>query len=304
VAFNNSEGILQIIRAPSHTEWGSNYLEDVQMFTDEQIERYSRHIILKEVGGKGQKKLLDGKVLIIGAGGLGSPVALYLAAAGVGTIGIADADAVDLSNLQRQVIHHTADIGKPKVISAKEKMEAINTDVKVNVYQTWISAGNILDIIKGYDFVIDGTDNFAAKFLINDACVMTGKPYSHGGILHFIGQTMTVKPGISPCYRCVFPMPPPRDSIPSCAQAGVIGVLPGVIGSIQATEAVKFLIGVGELLTGRLLIYDAEGMDFRNVNLKKNSRCPVCGDNPSILELKDELDVLNVCDLKENVIQV
>jgi len=274
------------------------------MFTEAQIERYSRHIILKEVGGKGQKKLLAGKVLIIGAGGLGSPVALYLAAAGVGTIGIADADVVDVSNLQRQVIHHTADIGKPKVISAKEKMEAINPDVKVNVYQTWISAENILDIIKDYDFVIDGTDNFAAKFLINDACVMAGKTYSHGGILHFIGQTMTVKPGSSPCYRCVFPAPPPRDSIPSCAQAGVIGVLPGVIGSIQATEAVKFLIGVGELLTGRLLIYDAEGMDFRNVNLKKNPRCPVCGENPSILELKDELDALNVCDLKESVLKV
>jgi len=271
------------------------------MFTEAQIERYSRHIILKEVGGKGQKKLLDGKVLIIGAGGLGSPVALYLAAAGVGTIGIADADVVDLSNLQRQVIHHTTDIGKPKVISAKEKMEAINPDVKVNVYQTWINAENILDIIKDYDFIIDGTDNFAAKFLINDACVMAGKPYSHGGILHFIGQTMTVKPGTSPCYRCVFPAPPPPDSIPSCSQAGVIGVLAGVIGSIQATEAVKFLIGVGELLTGRLLIYDAEGMDFRNVNLKKNSKCPVCGENPSILELKDEIDARNVCDLKESV---
>jgi molybdopterin-synthase adenylyltransferase len=274
------------------------------MFTEEQIERYSRHIILKEVGGKGQKKLLAGKVLIIGAGGLGSPVALYLAAAGVGTIGIADADVVDLSNLQRQVIHHTSDIGKPKVLSAKEKMEAINPDVKVNVYQTWINAENILDIIKDYDFVVDGTDNFAAKFLINDACVLAGKPYSHGGILHFIGQTMTVKPGTSPCYRCVFPAPPPPDSIPSCSQAGVIGVLPGVIGSIQATEAVKFLIGVGELLTGRLLIYDAEGMDFRNVKLKRNPRCPVCGENPSILELKDELEALNVCDLKENTIQV
>ena len=274
------------------------------MFTEAQIERYSRHIILKEVGGKGQKKLLAGKVLIIGAGGLGSPVALYLAAAGVGTIGIADADVVDLSNLQRQVIHHTTDIGKPKVISAKEKMEAINPDVKVNVYQTWINAENILDIIKDYDFIVDGTDNFAAKFLINDACVLAGKPYSHGGILHFIGQTMTVKPGSSPCYRCVFPAPPPPDSIPSCSQAGVIGVLPGVIGSIQATEAVKFLIGVGELLTGRLLIYDAEGMDFRNVNLKKNPKCPVCGENPSIFELKDELEALNVCDLKESILQV
>ena len=268
------------------------------MFTDAQIERYSRHIILKEVGGKGQKKLLDGKVLIIGAGGLGSPAALYLAAAGVGILGIADADVVDVSNLQRQVIHHTPDIGKPKVISAKEKMEAINPDVQVNAHQTWVNAGNILDLIRDYDFVIDGTDNFAAKFLINDACVMAGKPYSHGGILHFIGQTMTVKPGESPCYRCIFPTPPPRDAIPTCAEAGVIGVLPGVIGSIQATEAVKFLIGMGELLTGRLLIYDAEGMEFRNVPIRKNPRCPVCGENPTILELRDEVDAMNSCDLE------
>ncbi len=270
------------------------------MFTETQIERYSRHIILKEVGGKGQKKLLDGKVLIIGAGGLGSPAALYLAAAGVGVIGIADADVVDLSNLQRQVIHHTPDVGKPKVVSAREKMEAINPDVKVTTYQEWVHAENILDIIRDYDFVIDGTDNFAAKFLINDACVMAGKPYSHGGILHFIGQTMTVKPGESPCYRCIFPAPPPRDSIPTCSQAGVIGVLPGVIGSIQATEAVKFLIGVGELLTGRLLIYDAEGMEFRNVSMKRNPRCPLCGEHPTILELKDEADAMNVCEIAGN----
>jgi len=268
------------------------------MFTDAQIERYSRHIILKEVGGKGQKRLLDGRVLIIGAGGLGSPAALYLAAAGVGVLGIADADVVDISNLQRQVIHHTSDVGKPKVMSAREKMEAMNPDVRVNTYQTWINAGNIMDIIRDYDFVIDGTDNFAAKFLINDACIMAGKPYSHAGILHFIGQTITVKPGESACYRCIFPAPPPPDSIPTCAQAGVIGVLPGVIGSIQATEAVKFLIGVGELLTGRLLIYDAEGMEFRDVPIRKNPRCPVCGENPTIVELKDETDALNICDAK------
>jgi molybdopterin/thiamine biosynthesis adenylyltransferase len=271
------------------------------MFTDEQIERYSRQIILKEVGGKGQKKLLDGRVLIIGAGGLGSPVALYLAAAGVGVIGIADADVVDISNLQRQVIHHTPDIGKPKVISAKEKMAAINPNIKINTYQTWISAGNILDVIRDYDFVVDGTDNFAAKFLINDACVIADKPYSHGGILHFIGQTTTVTPGMSACYRCIFPAPPPRDAIPTCAQAGVIGVLPGVIGSIQATEAVKFLLGVGELLTGRLLIYDAEAMEFRNVPLKKNPLCPVCGENPTILELKDDPDAMNICNLNDKL---
>ena len=269
------------------------------MFTDEQIERYSRHIILKEVGGKGQKKLLDGKVMVIGAGGLGAPIALYLAAAGVGTIGIADADVVDLSNLQRQVIHFTADVGKPKVESAREKMEAMNPDVTVRTYQEWISAANIARIIADYDFVIDGTDNFAAKFLINDACVMAGKPYSHGGILQFDGQTMTVKPGESPCYRCIFPAPPPKDAIPTCSQAGVIGVLPGVLGTIQATEAIKYLLGQGDLLAGRLLTYNALRMRFREVPVKKNAKCPVCGENPTVTELVDELDALNVCDLEK-----
>ena len=213
------------------------------MLTESQIERYSRHIILKEVGGKGQQKLFDGRVLIIGAGGLGAPIALYLAAAGVGTIGIADAD---------------------------------------------------------YDFIIDGTDNFAAKFLINDACVLAGKPYSHGGILQFDGQTITVKPRESACYRCLFPEPPPKDAIPSCSQAGVIGVLPGVIGTIQATEAIKFLLGKGDLLTNRLLTYSALRMKFREVPLKRNSACPVCGDTPTIIEVKDELDAMTVCDLKVN----
>ena len=267
--------------------------------TESQIERYSRHIILKEVGGKGQQKLLDSKVLIIGAGGLGAPIALYLAAAGIGTIGIADADTVDLSNLQRQVIHFTPDIGKPKVISAKEKIEAINPDVQVRTYHEWISAANIMAIIKEYDFVVDGTDNFAAKFLINDACVLAGKPYSHGGILQFVGQTITVLPGKSTCYRCIFPTPPPKDAIPTCSQAGVIGVLPGVIGSIQATEAIKFLLGKGELLTGRILMYDALGMKFRDVAINRNPHCPVCGENPTITEIRDELDALTVCDLEQ-----
>jgi molybdopterin-synthase adenylyltransferase len=266
------------------------------MFTDEQIERYSRHIILKEIGGKGQRKLLDGKVLIIGAGGLGSPAALYLAAAGVGTIGVADADVVDLSNLQRQVIHHTPDLGKLKVISAMEKMKAINPDVNIVTYPEWIKAANITGIIRGFDFVIDGTDNFAAKFLINDACVMAGKPFSHGGILHLIGQTMTILPGQSPCYRCIFPTPPPAGAIPTCAQTGVIGVLPGVIGAIQATEAIKFLLGVGKLLTGRLLVYDAEGMDFHTSPIARQKNCPLCGENPVITELHDETGALTSCD--------
>jgi thiazole biosynthesis adenylyltransferase ThiF len=268
------------------------------MLTESQIERYSRHIILKEVGGKGQQKLLDARVLIIGAGGLGAPIALYLAAAGVGTIGIADADDVDLSNLQRQVIHFTADIGKPKVESAREKMEAINPDVTVKTYKEWVSAANITSIISDYDFIIDGTDNFAAKFLINDACVLAGKPYSHGGILQFVGQTITVLPGQSTCYRCIFPEPPPKDAIPTCSQAGVIGVLPGVIGSIQATEAIKFLLGKGKLLAGRILMYDALDMKFRDVEIKRNPKCPVCGENPTITELRDELDAMTVCDLK------
>ena len=265
--------------------------------TDDQIERYSRHIMLKEVGGKGQKKLLNGKVLVIGAGGLGSPIALYLAAAGVGTIGIADADTVDLSNLQRQIAHHTRDIGSPKVESARAKMMAMNPDVTVVTYQTWVNAANIGEIMAGYDFIIDGTDNFAAKFLINDACVLAGKPYSHGGILQFDGQTMTVKPGESACYRCIFPAPPPKDAIPTCSRAGVIGVLPGVLGTIQATEAIKFLLGQGDLLTGRLLTYNALRMKFREVPVRKNRNCPICGENPTITEVRDELDAMNVCDL-------
>ena len=269
------------------------------MLTEEQIQRYSRHIILKDVGGKGQQKLLDGKVLIIGAGGLGAPIALYLAAAGVGTIGIADADVVDITNLQRQVIHFTPDVGKPKVESAAEKMRAINPDVTVNTYQEWVSAANIAELIAGYDFVIDGTDNFAAKFLINDACILGGKAYSHGGILQFDGQTITILPRESACYRCIFPAPPPKDAIPTCSQAGVIGVLPAVIGSLQATEAIKFLLGKGELLTNRLLTYNALQMKFREIPIRRSVRCPVCGDNPTVKELKDELDALTVCDLEK-----
>ena len=265
--------------------------------TEEQITRYSRHILLKEVGGKGQKKLLNGRVLIIGAGGLGSPIALYLAAAGVGTIGIADPDEVDLSNLQRQVIHFTADVGKAKVLSAKEKMLAINPDLNVITYQTWVTADNIADMIAEYDFVIDGTDNFAAKFLINDACVLGNKPYSHGGILQFDGQTMTVTPGESACYRCIFPEPPPKEVIPSCSQAGVIGVLPGVLGTLQATEAIKFLLGAGDLLSGRLLTYSALRMRFREIPVKKSAKCPICGEHPTITEIRDEVDAVTVCDL-------
>ncbi len=257
-------------------------------FTNEQLERYSRHIILKEVGVKGQKKLLNAKVLIIGAGGLGAPAAMYLAAAGVGTIGIADADEVDLSNLQRQIIHTTPDVSKPKVQSAKETMEAINPDVKVVPYHTFVDSENILDMIRDYDFIIDGTDNFPAKFLINDACVMAKKPFSHAGIIRFQGQLMTYVPGKGPCYRCVFRDPPPKDAVPTCKQAGVIGAMGGVIGSLQAMEAVKYIIGRGELLTGYLLTYDAMTMTFRKIKLPENTEnCPVCGKHPTITQLID-----------------
>ena len=257
-------------------------------FTNEQLERYSRHIILKEIGVKGQKKLMNGSVLIIGAGGLGAPAAMYLAAAGVGKIGIADADVVDLSNLQRQIIHTTADVGRPKVESAAETMRAINPDVEVVTYHEFISSANIMDIIKDYDFVLDGTDNFPAKFLINDACVMADKPFSHAGILRFKGQLMTVIPHQSPCYRCVFRTMPPKDAIPTCKQAGVIGAMAGVIGSLQALEAVKFLTGAGELLTGRLLTFDALTMKFHTVKLPpRGDGCAVCSDHPQITELID-----------------
>ena len=257
-------------------------------FTNEQLERYSRHIILKEVGAKGQKKLLNAKVLIIGAGGLGAPAAMYLAAAGVGTIGIADADEVDLSNLQRQIIHTTADIGKAKVQSAKETMQAINPDITVNTYRTFVTSENIMELIADYDFIIDGTDNFPAKFLINDACVMAKKPFSHAGIIRFKGQLMTYVPDQGPCYRCVFQEPPPKDAVPTCKQAGVIGAMGGVIGSLQAMEAIKYIIGKGELLTGQLLTYDALTMQFHKIKLPKNtSGCAVCGEDPTITELID-----------------
>ena len=258
-------------------------------FTNEQLERYSRHIILKEVGVKGQKKLLAGKVLIIGAGGLGSPAAMYLAAAGVGTIGLVDSDVVDLSNLQRQILHATGDVGKPKVVSGRETINALNPDVEVVTYNEWVHSGNLLDIIKDrdYDFILDGTDNFPVKFLINDACVMLKKPFSHAGIIRFQGQTMTYVPGRGPCYRCVFKNPPPPDAVPTCKQAGVIGVMGGVIGTIQATEAVKYILGLGDLLTGYLLTYNALKMEFRKIKLADVRDCAVCGESPTITKLID-----------------
>jgi molybdopterin/thiamine biosynthesis adenylyltransferase len=265
-------------------------------FTEEQLQRYSRHILLAGVGVEGQARLLASKVLIIGAGGLGSPAALYLAAAGVGTLGIADADTVDLTNLQRQIIHFTKDVGRPKVESAKEKILALNPETTVNTYHVFVSADNIGDIIRDYDFVIDATDNFAAKFLINDACVLAKKPFSHGGILRFTGQTMTILPGVSACYRCVFPAPPPKNAVPSCSQAGVLGGIAGMLGTIQAVEAVKFVTKVGTLLADAMLTFDAQLMDFRKIKIRRNPNCPLCGEHPTITALIDEEPP--VCDLK------
>jgi molybdopterin/thiamine biosynthesis adenylyltransferase len=265
-------------------------------FTAERIERYSRHILLQDVGVEGQEKISGGKVLVVGAGGLGAPVLLYLAAAGVGTLGIIDGDSVDLSNLQRQVIHFTPDVGKPKVVSAKEKIQQINPDVNVIIRHEFLTAANALEIIRDYDFIIDGTDSFPVKFLINDACVMAGKPFSHGGILRFEGQTFTHLPGTS-CYRCLFNGPPPPNAVPTCSQAGVLGAIAGMLGTIQAAEALKFLVGTGDLLTDRLLIFNAKAMDFRTVKVKKSVKCPVCGEHPSITELVEAEQA--VCELKK-----
>ncbi|MCH3994597.1 molybdopterin-synthase adenylyltransferase MoeB [Prevotella cerevisiae] len=265
--------------------------------TEQQIERYSRHILLQEVGLEGQEKLLNAKVLIIGAGGLGAPAALYLAAAGIGHIGIVDADAVDLSNLQRQIIHFTKDVSRPKVESAKEKMIAINPDVKVTTYHEYLYSSNAKEIIAPWDFIIDGTDNFPVKFLINDACVMLNKPFSHGGILRFRGQTFTHVPG-SACYRCFFKEPPPVGAVPTCSQAGVLGAIAGMLGTIQAAEALKYFLGIGELLTDRLLTFDAKTMNFRTIHVKKRENCEICGAHPTIDHLIDYDQA--ACDLKNH----
>lgn len=256
-------------------------------FSDEQITRYSRHILLPEVGGKGQKKIAKARILIVGAGGLGSPAALYLAAAGVGTLGLIDSDAVDLSNLQRQVIHHTPDVGQPKVVSAREKIQALNPDVNVVIYEDRFVARNALHLVREYDIVIDGVDNFPAKFLINDACFFADKPLVHGGILRFDGRVTTIIPKKSACYRCVFKHPPPPGLVASCQEAGVIGALAGVIGTIQATEALKLVLGIGRPLTDRMLDYDARRTTFREIRIRRNPNCPLCGDHPVITELID-----------------
>jgi len=255
--------------------------------TPSQAQRYSRHLLIPEVGEAGQQKLLDSKVLLIGAGGLGSPAAYYLASAGVGTLGIVDSDVVDLTNLQRQILHTTDRIGESKVSSAKRTLEALNPDVKIVGYEERLSAANIDRIIAGYDVVIDGADNFPTRYLLNDASVKHRVPVVHGSIFRFEGQVTVFKPFEGPCYRCLFPEPPPPELAPSCAEAGVLGVLPGVIGTIQATEAIKLLLDIGESLVGRYLLYDALEGSFREVHLRRDPECPVCGEHPTITDYID-----------------
>jgi len=256
-------------------------------FTDEQIERYSRHIILPEVGGAGQQKMLEARILLLGAGGLGSPAAYYLAAAGIGNLGIVDFDQVDLSNLQRQIIHSTERIGMLKTESAKKTIQALNPDVNVTLYNQKIDSSNILSIIKDYDYVVDGSDNFPTRYLVNDACVMENKTLIHGSIYRFEGQVTVFKPNSGPCYRCLYPEPPPPGMSPNCQEGGVLGVLAGIVGNLQVVEVLKLILGIGEPLVGKLLIYDALKTEFRNLNLRKDASCPLCGEEPTIKELID-----------------
>ncbi len=255
--------------------------------SNEEIARYSRHLIMPEVALDGQKQLKQARVLTIGAGGLGSPLAMYLAAAGIGTIGIVDFDVVDASNLQRQIIHGTSDLGRPKLESARERIEDINPNVEVETFREPLSSENALEIFEDFDVIVDGTDNFPTRYLVNDASVLTGKPNVYGSIFRFEGQASVFYAEEGPCYRCLYPEPPPPGLVPSCAEGGVLGILPGAIGTIQATETVKLILGIGEPLIGRLLLYDALGMRFREMKLRKDPGCPVCGENPTVTELID-----------------
>lgn len=272
-----------------YSAWKTEGFEWVQdrQFTQEQLTRYSRHFLLPEVGEEGQAKLLDAKVLMVGAGGLGSPSAYYLAAAGVGTLGIVDHDVVDLSNLQRQILHTNDRIGEPKTESAKQTLQALNPDVRVIPYRERLTSENIMEIIKDYDIIVDGCDNFPTRYLVNDACVMSGKPNVHGSIFQFDGQVSVFYPGHGPCYRCLYPEPPPPGMAPSCAEAGVLGVLPGLIGTIQALETIKLILGKGDSLVGRLLCFNTLSMEITTLKLKADPACPMCGEKPTIKELID-----------------
>ncbi len=259
-----------------------------------ELTRYARHVLLPDVGRDGQERLAAARVLVVGAGGLGSPALLYLAAAGVGTIGIVDADVVDLTNLHRQVIHSDADIGRPKTESAEAAVHRVNPHVAVERHDLALDSSNALEIIAGYDLVVDGTDNFPTRYLVNDACVMLGKPHVWGSILRFDGQVSVWWAGHGPCYRCVFPEPPPPGSVPSCAEGGVLGVLCAAIGSVQSTEAIKLLLGIGEPLTGRLLVHDALRQSWDTLTVRADPECPVCGDDPSVTELIDYVEFCGV----------
>src|SRR6478736_3915219 len=275
------------------TDWKRNgFPVQLQAGLDAQRRaRYSRHLLIPEVGEEGQLKLLDSKVLLVGAGGLGSPASLYLAAAGVGRIGIVDADVVDESNLQRQIVHSTESLGEPKVDSAKRAIEALNPDVEVVSYKERLTSENVERILEpGWDVIVDGADNFPTRYLVNDASVWHGIPVVHGSIFRFEGQVTVLKPGDGPCYRCLFPQPPPPELAPSCAEGGVLGVLPGVIGSIQAAEALKLAIGIGEPLVGRLLLYDALSGEFEQMKLRRDPSCPVCGESPTITDYVDYVE--------------
>ena len=259
---------------------------EVRSLTPEQVNRYSRHIIMPQVGSQGQRKLMSSRVLVVGAGGLGSPSAVYLALAGVGTIGIVDFDVVELSNLQRQILHNNDSVGRLKVDSAKESLNRYNPDVNVVLHDTRLDASNAMEIISQYDVVVNGADNFPSRYLINDACYLLGKPLVDGSILIFDGQATVYLPGKG-CYRCLFPAPPPPGMVPNCAEAGVLGALTGIVGSIQATETLKLLLGIGESLSSRLLLIDALNMEFRTVRIRQNPKCPLCGAEPTITELID-----------------
>src|SRR3984885_9436971 len=262
--------------------------------SQEEILRYSRHLIMPEVGIEGQLKLKNASVLLVGTGGLGAPAALYLAAAGIGRIGLVDFDVVDYTNLQRQVIHGTKDVGKPKIDSAIETMQDINPFVKLDRHEVALSSENALDILKDYDYIVDGTDNFPTRYLVNDACVLLKKPNIYGSIFRFEGQaTVFAYPG-GPCYRCLYPEPPPPGLVPSCAEGGVLGILPGIIGLVQATETVKLILGIGDTLVGRLMLYDALGMKFREMKLRRDPDCPVCGDHPTVKALIDYVQFCGV----------
>ncbi|MDR2607238.1 MAG: molybdopterin-synthase adenylyltransferase MoeB [Treponema sp.] len=265
--------------------------------SNEEIDRYSRHLLLEEVGIRGQKRLKAARVLIVGTGGLGAPLALYLAAAGVGTLGIVDFDFVEESNLQRQVIHGTRDIGRPKVASAQDRIKSINPKIKINTYNTMLSSANALEIMKDYDVVADGTDNYQTRYLVNDACVLLGIPNVYGSVFQFEGQASVFYAREGPCYRCLYPEPPPPGLVPSCAEGGVVGVLPGIVGTIQANEVIKLIVGGGDSLVGRLLLFDAWKMKFRELRLDKDPHCPICGTNPTIREL---IDYEQFCGLKKN----